>query len=298
MTRHVSTENLARFTGGDLRGPRARRVEAHLRGCARCRQTTARLDDVPALLAATRVPEMPAHLAARIETALATESAHRAASAPSASASRTSGPDRVSHPAAPRRGRKRPRMAAPALRLATAAAVVVVVAGGGIELATHLAGSAGPGPSSAAGGGAAKRAASQPQQAAPNYGPMYHVNGHRILIPTLHTRTDYRADSLGQQAAGILARATMPSAIPNQHRTMTPAVGGHPLPFSPLSGCVNRVAAGRDVLLVDLARFGHARATLIITASRGMAREAWIVGPRCSAAASHVLAHQRLPGSR
>jgi hypothetical protein len=51
------------------------------------------------------------------------------------------------------------------------------------------------------------------------------------------------------------------------------------------------------VLLVDLARFNHAPATLIVTAGRGTAREAWIVGPRCSASVSNVLAHQPLPGN-
>src|ERR1700722_20685166 len=86
MTRHVSTEHLPRFRAGDLSPARSRRVAAHLRNCDRCRETSDALARVPSLLAAVEVPPMPAHLAARIETALAAESAHRAAGAPSPAA--------------------------------------------------------------------------------------------------------------------------------------------------------------------------------------------------------------------
>ena len=83
MTRHASAETLARFRGGGLRRAATRRVRAHLDSCARCTATYEALGEIPGLLAATEVPPMPAHLAARIETALATESAHRAAGSPS-----------------------------------------------------------------------------------------------------------------------------------------------------------------------------------------------------------------------
>ena len=79
MTRHVSAEKLARSRDGDLSPAAARRVTAHLAGCSRCRADADALAGLPALLAATQLPPMPDHLAARIETALATESAHRAA---------------------------------------------------------------------------------------------------------------------------------------------------------------------------------------------------------------------------
>jgi hypothetical protein len=75
---------------------------------------------------------------------------------------------------------------------------------------------------------------------------------------------------------------------------MAPDTNGH---LSRLSACVNRIAAGRRVLLVEVARYNHAPATVIITAGRGKAREAWVVGPRCSATASDVLASQPLPGN-
>src|SRR6202035_5235936 len=89
MTRHVSTEHLARFRAGDLSPARSRRVAAHLRNCARCRETSDALAQVPSLLAAVEVPPMPAHLAARIETALAAESATGASSSASSAGSGT-----------------------------------------------------------------------------------------------------------------------------------------------------------------------------------------------------------------
>jgi hypothetical protein len=307
MTRHVSTESLARFTGGDLRGHRARRVEAHLRGCARCRETSARLNEVPALLATTRVPEMPAHLAARIETALATESAHRAAGVPSARADRADRAGRAeragraSHGAAGRRGR-RPGTAAPALRLLAAAGAVVIVAGGGFELVTHLGGGNGTA-SSASGGGAQKSPANsgttEPRAVKPALGPKLHYRskGKYAAIVPVQTAMNYRPDRLGRQAARALTRAR-PEPGTAQHGTMTPDTGGlGAAQLTRLSGCLGRIANGHRVLLVDLARFNHAPATLIVTAGRGTAREAWIVGPRCSASVRNVLAHQPLPGN-
>jgi len=306
MTRHVSTENLARFSDGDLRGHQARRVEAHLRRCARCRETSARLDEVPALLAATRVPEIPAHLAARIETALATESAHRAAGVSSPLADRTPA-DRPGHSTDSGRGARRKRrrgISTPALRLLAAAGAVVIVAGGGFELLSHMAGSVEPGSSAGSGGSrnspANAGSGMSGQAAAPDAGaPLhYQVKGRTATITPVRTATNYRRDGLGRQAAGALTRH-LPLPTPAGPGTMGPAEHSRlgTTQLSRLSGCLNLIAAGHKVLLVDLARFNGAPATLIVTAGPGAAREAWIVGPRCSASARGVLAHQPLPGN-
>jgi hypothetical protein len=62
-----------------------------------------------------------------------------------------------------------------------------------------------------------------------------------------------------------------------------------------LSGCVSRIAAGRTVQLVDIARYRGAPATVIVTAAKGSApAQVWVVGLRCSASASDILAHQPL----
>src|ERR1700722_7050544 len=89
MIRHVSAERLARFRDGDLSRAAARRVAAHLSAGAMCQGEADALAGLPALLAGTKLPPMPDHLAARIETALVTESAHRAAGSPAVHPART-----------------------------------------------------------------------------------------------------------------------------------------------------------------------------------------------------------------
>jgi hypothetical protein len=302
MTRHVSTENLARFSGGDLRGHQARRVEAHLRGCARCRETSARLDEVPVLLAATQVPEMPAHLAVRIETALATESAHRAAGVPSPLADGTPA-DRPGHSSDSGRGSRRKRrrgMATPALRLLAAAGAIVIVAGGGFELLTHLGESTGSSTSSSGGSGQQSASAGSGgarRDAAAAESPLhYQLNGQLTTIRPVRTATNYRQASLGREAARVLTRPK-PEPGPVTGGTMNPDHGLGTTQLGTLSGCLNNIADGHRVLLVDIASFNGAPATLIVTAGPGAAREAWIVSPRCSASVRHVLARQPLPGN-
>src|SRR5260370_427028 len=60
--------------------------------------------------------------------------------------------------------------------------------------------------------------------------------------------------------------------------------------------CVTRLAAGRDVLLVEVARYEGHRATVIVAATSASARKlsVWVVGPGCSAARSDVIAHRTI----
>jgi hypothetical protein len=155
MSRHVSAEQLARFRDGDLGRVATRRVSAHLAACAACQADAEVLAGLPALLAATQVPPIPDHLAARIETALATEAVHRAATspaldaaqpAPAAHSARTAA---AGHRRAPRRsslprwvvadeqGQRYARRSGPARRILAAAAVVAVL-GGGYALVSNL----------------------------------------------------------------------------------------------------------------------------------------------------------------
>jgi len=311
MTRHVSAENLARLRDGDLRPAAARRVAAHLEGCARCQEVSAALTEVPALLAAAEVPPIPAHLAARIETALATESAHRAAGSPSM---------RASSPGQPGHGdqaRRRAPLPFPARRILAAAAVLVVIAGG-YEAVSRLVGprnseasSASSASSAAVAGGSVHSAAGR----APAAGPMmpgaagapaseplvqYRHAGHTATIRPVRTTTNYQAARLAQQvsaalaeanAAGATQRGTQGGTVPQIRATFGPAQ------LTQLGGCVSRVAAGRLVLLVDVARFGGAPATVIVTAAQSpSAAQVWVVGPGCSRSASDILARQPLPG--
>lgn len=299
MTRHVSIENLARFRGGDLRGRRARRVAAHLAGCTRCQQASAALAEVPALLAAADLPQIPAHLAARIETALATESAHRAAAAPSIRASR---PGHASHR---QRSARRSPWLVPAARVLAATAAVVVVGGGGYELVSHLGGASSGTSAASSATGARHSAALKPEAAPPAsaaargtplFSPLRYrgAAGHVATIRPVRTGTDYQLAQLAGQAAAAMSQisGTTPLGIragPNM--TTVPSAQS-----ARLSACVSRVAAGRTVLLVDIARFGGTPATVIVTAARGAgAEQVWVVGQGCSASGSDVLAHRPLP---
>jgi hypothetical protein len=341
MTRHVSTENLTRLRDADLRGRKARRAQAHLEHCSRCQETSAALGEIPAMLAGAQMPQIPAHLAARIETALATESAHRAAGQPAArqappvragaaadaaSAERGTSPDRAE--GADRAGRSRqggrsgharrarPRgLPVPAVRVLAAAAAVVIVGGGGYEIVSQL---GGPGTSAASSSGAARSAQSSATQSrkpefaapsantafgAPAYGPpvRYQAGGRTAAVRPVRTATNYLPAQLSQQVAASLARVRSLRSAP--HSPGSTAAGGpdagafSAARLAQLAGCINRVAAGRTVQLVDLASFRAAPATIIVTAGTGSAApQVWVVGPGCSRSAGDVLAHQSLPG--
>jgi hypothetical protein len=305
MTRHVSAENLARFRAGDLRRRAARKAETHLEGCPRCRETESALAEIPALLAEAQLPQIPAHLAARIETALATEAAHRAAGSPSMRGSVPTRPGRAA------RTRSRASLPVPALRILTAAAVIVVIGGGGYELFSHLGGPSASSTASSASGSAGESGNSGAQKsgaagplipgalAAPAYGPPlhYHRAGHLVTIRPVRTFTDYRSAQLSRQVTVSLAKTRhAPVVSPGSHADMTPqSFAG--VRTGQLAACVSRVAGGRDVLLVDVARLNGAPATVIVTAARGSGTgQIWVVGQGCSGSASDVLAHRQLPG--
>jgi negative regulator of sigma E activity len=304
MTRHVSAETLARFRDGSLRRGQARRVRAHLDGCARCRDNSAALAQIPALLAGTVAPPIPAHLAARIETALATEAAHRAAGSPSVRSPRPARRGRAGQAghAAPRRSR--PRLPAPALRVLAAAAAVVIVGGGSYALVSGTSHSTGSGTASTSGharsqagesGGAARPGARAPAALGPAV--RYQATGQSATIRPVRTATNYQPGQLSRQVSATLAQVA-------GARTMSPHIS---LPgadgrfgsgqLAQLSGCLSRVAGGQPLRLVDLAQFRGSPATIIVTAASGSrAGQIWVVGPACSRSASDVLARQQLPG--
>jgi Putative zinc-finger len=188
MSRHVSAEQLARFRDGDLGRAATRRVSAHLAACAACQAEAEALAGLPALLAATQVPPIPDHLAARIETALATEAAHRAATSPAldparldstanpaqpAPAAHSARPAAAGHRRASRRsslprwvvaneqGQRYARRSGPARRILAAAAVVAVL-GGGYALVSNLSTS---GSNTSASSPSGSRAAASPAHA-------------------------------------------------------------------------------------------------------------------------------------
>jgi hypothetical protein len=325
VTRHVDAETLARYRQEDLSRRRGSRVRAHLARCERCRALDEDLAGVTALLADAQPPPMPEHLAARIQTALAAEAARRVAlpgqvtsAAPGAGAggeapqSRTEPagtgvPDRRTsrHGRHGRdRMRRQPRFTSPvALRTMAAAAAVVVLAGGGYEIAQHVGGS------SSQRSTASGSAATPPRQgnfSAPAAGGSTALPGPRYLhaahtdIPVVASQTNYTPAMLKDQVRNMLARYGQP-ALSGPSALRSPVAAGNPsatfgnIPVSTLAGCVTRVADGRQVLLVDVARYRGTPATVIVTrTSAGGPEQVWVVSPGCSSRRITLLAHATL----
>jgi negative regulator of sigma E activity len=250
---------------------------------------------------------MPAHLAARIETALATEATHRAAGAPPARSLDSASP--AAERAAERPGRRwtRPAWTAPALGFTAAAAAVALVVVGGVELVGHLGGGSSGESATSSGSKALAPRAALPEpgrhgaaRAIPPPAVSYRRDGHTVTIQATQSGTNYQRGRLTRQAVAKLSQVNGAGGVEPQ---ATPeAQGGTNTSFGPtqtgsLDGCVGRIADGARVELVDLARFAGSPATIIITAAHGrVPAQVWVVGSGCTATASDVLAHQRLPG--
>jgi hypothetical protein len=322
MTRHVSAETMAGFRQGDLSPRKSSRISAHLAGCDRCRTLDEGLAGVRTLLAGAQPPPIPEHLAARIQTALATEAAGRVV--------RPAGSENGIGTAAPGLGRPmrapgRP-MRAPswlphlphlprvgsrvALGSLAAAAAVLVVAGGMYEM--YISRGSASGPSGAAASAPGHRPAGPsagsnvalpaPSGAASRTVLQYRHSGHEDSITPVTTDTDFTPGRLGTQAAAAVARYG--TAIANAAPNTNPLAGAHSaaaapakqpatfgnMPVSLLQGCVNRIDAGGLVLLVDVARYRGTPATVIVTEVTVIGPEQiWVVSADCSGSHSDVL---------
>jgi hypothetical protein len=324
MTRHIGERTLARFGQGDLSMRRSVRIRAHLTRCARCRELNEDLAAVTTLLAGVQAPPMPEHLSARIQTALAAEAARRAAptavaSDAGAETARAGAPDapasrsgvRSARPARPAHERRRPRafrLSSPVvLRTMAATAAAVVLASGGYEIATHVGGSRGPGPTVS---GPESAPAINRHLAAPDSGaaaaPQLHYEyaGRQDIVTAVASGRNYEPATLGaqvgqelKQKASSAGRAGASSLRSNASYAPTagsaPTVGG--LPVGMLQGCISRLVPGERVLLVDVARYQGGRATVIVTrASASGPEQVWVVGPGCSNTRSDLLSHVTL----
>jgi hypothetical protein len=303
IKRHVSAEAIAEFSAGEISGRKAARISSHLAGCHECARLHDDLARVPALLASTEVPPLPDHLAARIQTALMTESARRV--------SLGAGSDRAQEPEGSGWSWPRmPRMPVRTAGWAAAAAAAVVVAGGGSYLIVDHQGagsgtsatsaSSAPGHRAAAGAGAPLAPAARPA------GPQleYQRAGQPASFTPVVTGTDYVPARLAAQVQTTLAeyqKSTPASARQGSAGSLatpgsSPATGAGPserigsFTAGTLEKCVSRISAGARVLLVDIASYQAEDAAVIVTAgtSQGV-EQVWVVGTGCSASRSDVL---------
>ena len=302
MRPHVSAETMARYRQGDLNERRTSHIGTHLAGCDRCSALSQDLGGVTALLASADPPPMPEDLTARITSAIAAESARRAA-APDAGTAPA-----ARHHRAPRRPRITPKVALGGL---AAAAAVVLVAGGLYEVVGRsgsTASSASSGVPAAAGPAARSPGNQAMAPALPVAGPalQYQRGGRRDTITPITTSANFTPTGLGSQVTAEVKKygAGFTKAGPNaqssgQHGSASPAaVPGEQtgsfadIPLASLRGCVNRIAAGSLVLLVDVAHYRGAPATIIVTeAAKTGPMQIWVVGTGCSASGSDVLQH-------
>jgi hypothetical protein len=311
MTRHVSDQVLASYRERGLRRVRAARIRGHLAGCARCAGVYADLGAVSDVLAAVRLPSMPDHLAARLQGALAAEAAARTARAPGAAGTgRDLAGDPATRPAVPGRpdlpvrGKRqhRPRQRASwlgsplALRSLAAAGAVVIVAGGGYLLAANFNPS---GPASTAGSSGVSRpgprAAAPQRQSSSTIGSLpYGKDGSVGVATAIQSRFDFEPSTLAAQVRREIANVRPQAAAGNGSTAPAPTHGPathiEGLDLAVLGACVSHVAAGRQVLLIDVARYEGTPATVIVTAASAATRlSVTVVGAACSAGRSDVL---------
>jgi hypothetical protein len=284
---------------GELRPRKAARIGSHLTGCDQCTQLSHQLDSVPAVLASAQYPPMPESVSIRIEATLAIESRQRLAAMPATEAGRGDLPARH-RGRATRPGWHLPGVSVPASRLVAGAAALAIVASGSYAIASHT----GSGSSPSAGSAASPASPAQVQQM--NLGPDV-TYGHPGALHTIHevqSSADFAPASLRTQVADAVhaartkgasaAKPTVSAPAPSQAQinsssgSATPSFG----PVARLAGCLNLIAATRTVLLLDIARFEHKPATIIVLAATASSpAEAWVVGSSCSASGKDVIAH-------
>jgi hypothetical protein len=300
--RHVSAETMARFRQGDLNERRSTQIGTHLASCDRCSALNGDLGRVTTLLASTPQPRMADDVTARIQAALAAEAAARSANHVAKAPARRA---RTWWP-------QLPRISSPMmLRGLAAAGAVVLLAGGGYAIV------AGTGLFSASGNGAAESGQVRPVAGAAGSGVMApaHVAGPTLQyrhgvreasITPITTDTNFTRANLARQASAAVVSygrgftMTGPNAAgANDHGSAASlpgaaqqTVNSGTMATPMLRGCVNRMDAGGMVLLVDVARYQGAPATVIVTeAAVTGPMQIWVVGADCSASRSDMLAH-------
>jgi hypothetical protein len=309
MRGHVNAETLALGREGLLGRRAAARVRAHVASCSRCTELDEELAALPALLALTASPPMPADLAARLDAVIAAESARRlptaaarAADTPganAAAAAQAPGPDApvAAQPAVADATAPRARPGIARKVLALAAAVVVLAAGGGYLLSRLPS----PASSTSASRAAAPSAAEGPAVRAGSNAALG-GSGYTVIA----SGTDYRAAQLPAQIAAVLTRYRIAPA--GEHVTVPAGQAApkqapsnqvlQPSRLAALSGCVTRITRGQRPLMVDESRYNGQPATIIVLAATAQElTEAWVVGPACSASRSDVIVHTSLPSS-
>lgn len=296
--RHATADQLASLAADALRPRQAARISAHLAGCDRCGQVSRQLDQLPAILTNAQYPPMPASVSVQIEAALRVEATQRLAALPATEGGRGELPARRRRRAA-LRGWHLPGLSVPATRLVAAAGALVIATAGGYELATHVNSGVSTVPSQGSVAGA-------PNVQQMTLGPdvTYGRPGALHTIHSIQSSANFVPAKLTAQVTDAVHAAQAKGVTASQPAFSTPGASraqssnpaGSAAPSSSiasrLTGCINLIAPGRLVLLVDLARYSGKPATIIVIAALAASpAEAWVVGSGCSASSKDILGH-------
>jgi hypothetical protein len=296
--RHVTTDELASLAAGVLGRRKAARLSAHLAGCDECGEVSRQLDGVPAILLSAQYPSMPETVSIQIEASLRVEATNRLTAMPATEAGRGDLPARHRRRTAGR-GWHMPGFSVPATRLVAAGGALALVAVGGYLIASRT----GTGVTASAPTGSAV-APAQVQQLSVGPDVTYGPPGAQHTIHSLQSSANFVPDKLSSEVVDAVhaAQARGLSASqpafnpPGTSRAQATNAAGSAAPSagiaSRLAGCINSIAPGRVVVLLDQARFDGKPATIIaIAALAASPAEAWVVGSACSSANKDILGH-------
>jgi hypothetical protein len=301
VSRHVSAENLARLDLDALKPRKAARIRAHLMTCTVCTRLGGQVSAVSSTLASVSVsyPAMPESLCTRLDAAIASESAQRLADAPAAEAGRRDLPERSYRVRPQRRGWQLPGLSVPATRLVAAAGALVIVGVGGYAIATNVSGPNSGTAASSSGAAALPGSATSQLKLGPRV--QYGLPQAPKTIRMVSSNMNFHRSKLAAEAVAAVGAARARGAVGFNSVRGTPATTSGaktsekataPLPASAMPGCLDRIAGGSTVLLVDMARYDGKPAIIIVTAASSAHKaQVWVVAPDCSASHPDVLDH-------
>jgi len=251
---------------------------------------------------------MPDQVTARIQAALTAEAARPARLAAGHEAGQPEQPGHSRH-AAGRSGAGRrwrmPELLTPLAARAGALAAAAAVIAGGVYGAVQLAG--GP-PATSAGSSASAAGPGRPAAAGSGPPLTYTRDGHPVQFTPVSTGRDFQPGLFKSQVKSLLVRSAplQPGNRPQATTTHSGAKNGilagsaagrrtfGGIALVTLQGCVTRISAGRQVLLVDVDRYQGKRAAIIVVAGGASGDRVWVVGPGCSRSDSDVITQASL----
>jgi hypothetical protein len=329
VRRHLSAETLALHREGAVSASEAANIRAHLAACPGCSAIDAQLADVPGVLSAAQWPPMQQSVYARIQMAIASESAARgpAGLAPDAGVAPATGDDAGTRragefvpaqipgrPDLPERRRRRfprfprPNWSSPLLQRGLAAAgAIVVIVGAGMLFANARSSPSGAG--STAGAPAVPSPASRPTatggqvahrpaaggQVRVNYQRHGQVSNTTAVVSDANFNKQSLLHEVRRKVASVPSMGNVgpgPQALSSASAASLPGAFGMPQ----LESCLNEVASGRMVLITMIARYlGTPAAIIVMRAASAHIFNVVVVGFACSVANPAIITTLTVP---